>query len=417
MVIEVYYRGSLEIDTSLFKNNVALEGHMESIICVSIDVSVKLRDSTFFNNSGIYTGSICISNSQAEIKNVSFIANSAVQASCIYAPNKSVVNVTDSEFDLNRVGSVVYATPGSKLRIADSIFTNHIVPEDSLIEIENAHLDLINCTVTNNTMGKVGGIVQASTRCQVTVSKCLFEKNAGRFGAVFYLSIKSSLFINNSQFYNNVAFVGGCFYIVDSSLDITESIFSKNTAHVYGGAIVTERSNITMKYSHFDNHKSGATGGVLAVANSSLVARNCTIENNSSPVGSAIYKSLNGQVIMDSCFLGMNTGPGGLMWYYHHMNSILRISNTECSTCEKCGPCIRYIGKDGYNFTMYTSNFTIKKKNIFISSSESNFTRTSLEYGVIVSIEGNKMYHEHLIQHFRETAFASGIKMVFLFIH
>ena len=196
MLIGMYYKGSLEIETSLFENNVV--NSIESCICVNFLVPVKLQNSTFFNNTGIYTGSICISNSQVEIKNINFSDNSAVQASCIYAPNNAVVNVTGCEFDSNRVGSVVYVTPGSKLRIADTTFSDHTLPEDSLIEIESAYLHLIKCSIMNNTMGKIGGIVQAYTGGRVTVSNCTFDQNTGRYEAVFYLSIKSSLFISDS---------------------------------------------------------------------------------------------------------------------------------------------------------------------------------------------------------------------------
>ena len=399
-LIGMYYKSNLEIESSMFKNNVA-KG-TDPVICVNFDVSVKLRDSTFFNNTGLYTGNICISNSQAEFNNVSFSANAGLQASCIFAPKNAKVNVTGCRFDSNREGSVVYATPGSKLFITDSIFTDHVLPEDSLIEIENTYLDLNNCTVTNNKMGKIG-IVQASTYCQITVSNCMFDQNAGRYGAVFYLSIKSSLFISDSQFHNNVASVGGCVYLLDSILDITESMFSNNSAHVYAGAIAAERSNITMKLSHFYYHESGVRGGVLDMTNSTLVAQNCSMENNSAhEVGAAIYKNLNGQIILDGCWLNMNRAPRGVIWYWHYIDSIFRLSHTSCFTCGNCGPCIEFIGKDGYNFTMYALNFSISKKGISLSSTEPNFTSEAIEYGVIVSEEGRKIY-------LTETAFASGI--------
>ena len=283
------------------------------------------------------------------------------------------------------------------------MFTNHTLPEDSLIEIENTHLDLINCTVTNNMMGKIGGIVQASTGCGITVSNCKFRQNTGRYGAVFYMLIKSFLFISDSQFYNNVAFLGGCVYLLDSVLDITKSIFSNNTAHVYGGAIVAERSNITLKYNHFRHQKSGVRGGILCMTNSTLVAENCSMENNSAIIGAVIYKTSNGQIVLNGCRLSMNTAQEGVIWYWHYINSIFRLSNTECFTCENCGPCITFIGKDGYNFTMYTSNFTIIKNEFFFSSTKPNFARSSLEYGIIFSKEGKKIY-------LTETPFASGTK-------
>ena len=401
MLISLFYKGALEIETSIFKNNVNTD--MYPCIYVNFEVPVKLRDSTFFNNTGLYTGSIFISNSRAVINNVSFSNNSGAQASCIYAPKNAVVNVIGCKFNSNTEGSVVYATPGSELNIADSIFTDHVLPEGSLIEIENTHLDLINCTVTNNTMGKIG-IVQASTYCQITVRNCMFDQNAGKYGAVFYLSIKSSLFISDSQFHNNVASVGGCVYLLDSILDITESMFSNNSAYVYAGAIAAERSNITMKLSHFYYHKSGVRGGILDMTNSTLVAQNCSMENNSAQeIGAAIYKNLNGQIILDGCWLNMNRAPQGVIWYYHYIDSIFRLSHTSCFTCGNCGPCIEFIGKDGYNFTMYTLNFSISKRGISLSSTELNFASEAIEYGVIVSEERKKIY-------LTETAFASGIK-------
>ena len=407
-IVFQYYKAILEIETSIFKNNVS--PRMDPCICVNFEVSVKLRDSTFFNNTGMFTGSICISNSEATINNVSFSANVGVQASCIYAPKNAKVNVTGCRFDSNREGSVVYATPGSKLGIVNSTFTDHVLSEDSLIEIEKSSLDLINCTIMNNAMGKIGGIVQASTYCEITVRNCMFDQNAGRYGAVFYMSIKSSLFISDSQFHNNVASVGGCVYLLDSILDITESIFNNNTAHVYAGAIAAERSNITMKLSHFHHHESGDRGGVLDMTNSTLVAQNCSMENNSAYRGAAIYKSLNGKIILDGCWLNMNRAQLGVIWYWHYIDSIFRLSHTSCFTCGNCGPCIEFVGKDGYNFTMYTLNFSISKKGISLSSTEQNFASEALECGVIISDEGKKIY-------LTETAFASGIKCYFLIIN
>ena len=403
-LIGMYYGENLQIEKSMFKNNVATR--MDPCICVNFHVSVKLRDSAFFNNTGLFTGSTCISNSPAEINNVTFGANSGVQASSIYAIKNAIIYVTGCKFDSNREGNVVYATPDSGLHIADSIFTNHILPEASLIEIENTYLDLIHCTFKNNTIGKIGGIVHASDHCQITVSNCTFDQNAGRYGAVFYLSMKSSLLISDSQFHNNVAFLGVCVYLLDSVLDITESIFSNNTAHVYGGAIAAERSNITVKLSHFNNQESGYRGGVIDMTNSSLMAENCSMENNSAYKGAAIYKMLNGQIILDGCWLTMNQAELGVIWYWHYNNSIFRLSHTSCFTCAECGPCIEFIGKDGYNFTMYTLKFSASINNISLCSTEPNFANESLKSGLIVSEEGKKIY-------LTETPFASGKSLAF----
>ena len=125
MLIGMYYRGSLEIEKSVFKNNVATS--IESCICVNFHVSVKVRDSTFFNNAGIYTGSICITNSAAEINNVTFSTNSAVQASSIYAPKNAEVNVTGCKFYSEKVmSSMPHLAQSYASRIACLLITHYL---------------------------------------------------------------------------------------------------------------------------------------------------------------------------------------------------------------------------------------------------------------------------------------------------
>ena len=137
-------------------------------------------------------------------------------------------------------------------------------------------------------------------------------------------------------------------------------MFSNNSAHVYAGAIAAERSNITMKLSHFYYHESGVRGGVLDMTNSTLVAQNCSMENNfAHEVGAAIYKNLNGQIILDGCWLNMNRAPRGVVWYYHYIDSIFRLSHTRCFTCGNCGPCIEFIGGPKYYFSLSSKRMTI----------------------------------------------------------
>ena len=162
-----------------------------------------------------------------------------------------------------------------------------------------------------------------------------------------------------------------------------------------------ERYNITVQDSNFTNH-SAAMGGVFFMVNGTLMANNSVFKNNTSPggQGAVVYKMYTGDIILNNCLLSMNTATDGTIWNYYYDNSILRLSNTNCTMCLNCKFCLYFVVNHGYKLTVYSSNFNIDKQNIHISSSDSNFTTEALDDDLITA-EGDKI-------HWRELPFASG---------
>ena len=371
-------------------------------IAVDYHVYLTVRDSLFFNNTGGTSASLLVSRSSAYIQNVTFINNSAIQGSCISLIGQSQVHVKNSKFQGNIVGPAVYVPPGSDLLFENCTFANHSSPTDSLIEIHNSQLKIIGCVIDSNKMGIKGGIVQATTSL-VTVQRCKFRNNSGRYGTLFFLSRQSKLAIENSALHNNTGSIGGCVYITDSAIQVTETIFHNNKAVLQGGAIAGERYNITIKDSKFTNHSAGM-GGVLFMVNGTFMANNSIFENNTSPggYGAVVYKMFTGDLILDNCSLSMNPALLGTIWNFYYDNSILRLSNTNCTICTNCHYhfCLYFVVKHGYRLTVYTSNFNIDNEKIHISSSDINFVTKAL-HDSLITAEGDKIY-------WKELPFASG---------
>ena len=115
----------------------------------------------------------------------------------------------------------VYASPDSDLLFENTTFANHSSPVDSLIEIHNSKLTMIDCTIVNNKMGTKGGTVQA-TASIVSAQGCEFRNNSGRYGSLFSLSRMSKLKLEGSVVLYNTGIIGGCVYITDSIVQVKD---------------------------------------------------------------------------------------------------------------------------------------------------------------------------------------------------
>ena len=195
--------------------------------------------------------------------------------------------------------------------------------------------------------------------------------------------------------------IGGCVYITDSAIIVVETTFRNNKAVIQGGAVAGERYNVTIQDSTFTNH-SARMGGVIFITNGTLMANNSFFENNTSPggCGAVVYKMTTGDLILNNCLLSMNAAELGTIWNFYDDNSILRLSNTNCTTCTNCHFCLYFVVKDDYKLTIYTFNFNINNEKIHLSSSDSNFVTEALN-DKLITAEGEEI-------HWKELSFASG---------
>ena len=99
---KLFYHCCMVIENCDFSNNSG-----ESIgISVLVDdqVSLNVRDSLYYNNTGGITAGFSLSNAVAYMQNDSFVRNSAIQGSCISVENQGKVHLRHCTFHGNVVG-------------------------------------------------------------------------------------------------------------------------------------------------------------------------------------------------------------------------------------------------------------------------------------------------------------------------
>ena len=397
-IANIYYHGFVIIEKcSFFNNSVGTSTGLAVIITYHGLLVVK--DSIFMNNSGIDVGVLSVTaSSSAIISNVSFVNNSAISGSCINTANANV-QVKTSTFYTQSSGVAVFST-GSNLLLENCTFLHNSSPADSLIEIDNSTLNITHCKIKDNAMGVEGGFVQ-SKQSVVLVQRSLFSNNSARIGSVFYLSQGSRLHITDSTMQYNTAISGGCISSLNGVINIENTLFQQNKGTSNGGAMSCDGSNITVENSSFINHTS-MRGGVFAIRGGFLVAKNSVFRNNSVSGFSngAVMSTTAEGITLENCTLNMNTAPQGAIWSYHFNDTILRLSNTNCTSCDSCGPCWFFVLHLGSTLMMYTWKSNINIGNVQISSTKSTFISQSIMHKMI-NREGAKM-------HWRELPFASG---------
>ena len=277
--------GFVVIEKCSFINN-SVEASLSLPIAVSFHGLLILKDSLFCNNSAIKTWVIQVSNSFAQIYNVSFRDNHAIiMGSCINLLEGAEVQVKDSIF-YGHNGVVIVSKEASNISFESCTFVNNSSPADSLIVIKNSSLKITHCTIKDNVMGINGGFLQ-SKKSSIASQNCLFRNNSARFGAIFHLAQGPRLQIENSTLHHNTAISGGCIFSVDSLVNIENTLFYNNKAVSCGGAISCDRSNTTRQNSSFINHSS-LWSGVLDIGEGSLMASNTIFRNNSTRSGPVI---------------------------------------------------------------------------------------------------------------------------------
>ena len=251
-------------------------------------------------------------------------------------------------------------------------------------------------------MGVNGGFVQ-SERSRVVVGTCLFINNNACYGSTFYLAEGSTLKIENSTLHHYSAAIGGCIFLANSVLNIVNTQFDNNKAFSSGGAIscLSQRSsnitNITMENCSFINN----IPGVMELTERTLIANNTVFKNNiSTGSGTMIIKRFPGGITLEYCVFSMKSVTGGALWQFYFNDSILRLSNTNFTSCISCAACLYFVLDEGANLTMYTWKSNINIKNKQISTINSTFL-DQLKEAKMINMEGALM-------HWQELPFASG---------
>lgn len=178
---------------------------------------VKVRDSSFKNNTGSGKGMIALESDQS-------------------------IEIHDSVFAFNsRFGSMIFSS-GSKLYVMNSTFTSNDGTSDGgVIHLDNSTASITDAVFKDNNSSANGGSV--------------FAINS------------SNLKVANSTFVKNEAHEGGCFYIEDSNIEVLSSTFHRNMADVDGGAIRVEQGGVACNDSVFEDNNSLDEGAAIHIEN------------------------------------------------------------------------------------------------------------------------------------------------------
>ena len=237
---------------------------------------VFVSSSTFTNNSAQYGGS-SIYNTTLSISDSVFLYNTATDAQgCFALFPGSNVSITATNFSYNTAsrGGVFYLSeplvglPAASLRVSFCSFHGNVAKQRGGVFASDgnhsitlshcefygnsaasggigstvgSHVRLSNCSITNNSAIKDGGVLFLTHHSTLLVDKnTVFDNNTcGTDGGAIRAYSNTTLNITNSYFIGNKASRGGVIFL-ENHCDMTmeDCIFSGNVAASGGGAIM-----------------------------------------------------------------------------------------------------------------------------------------------------------------------------------
>ena len=301
----------------------------------------------FANNTAAIRGGALSIKVYAEIKNTSFIKNTALVGGAIYAYSGATIYIENCVFDSNKAtdkmtisstdyygGGVLYAA-GCNVTIKDSKFINNeailrggviVTDATSTLNCYNSYfegnkankvgtsgvegvggvgshqnlwekkINYYNCDFYNNYARSQGGSV-----VNATVYNCYFESNSSGYNG----GAASTINAYNSKFVNNTAYNSGAALI--TSYNVDGCYFEGNKTQLsQGGAINIVQ---TLTNSTFVGNSSPTEGGAVSWNGGwfeSLLIKNCCFEKNFAQQGGAIYITGTKKASIENCTITNN---------------------------------------------------------------------------------------------------------------
>jgi predicted outer membrane repeat protein len=225
---------------------------------------VTITDSIFTGSTAASTGGVMNSaiNSNVTIKRSTFINNSAISGSAVYA--SGVLHVTGCNFSNHTAavsGAAIYSDTTGTATIEESVFTSGTAPTGAAIYLQST-ASIIDCVLSNNKATTSGGAVHCDD--------CI-------------------LLTTNSNYTDNAVLNGdgGALYI-QGNATVNACRFTANDAIAHGGAILnSENSTTTIIATHFILNVAGRAGAAVFsdgsfTSNRSVVFSSDTTFQNSS---------------------------------------------------------------------------------------------------------------------------------------
>ncbi len=258
-----YNNGSVTIQNSFFKLNSTPHGSYWNL------------------NDG---GAIYMQDGSLDIKNTSFIQNSAYNGGAI-ANAKATITIKDSTFDSN------FTQPTVNTKVdSEGVVTS---VEDATGASGGAIASATSITISNtkflsNKASYAGGAIR-STGGQLTGSTFTSNKVTSQFGGA--IANYGTFQISNTVFSSNQALKGegGAIYNGNkSTVTLSHSTLKNNKAGESGGAITTRGFYLDISTSTLNNNDGGKQGGAIYAVNGLTRLTNSTVSNNSADKGGAI---------------------------------------------------------------------------------------------------------------------------------
>ncbi len=355
----------------LFKNCTFLNNSASlsrGVATASLNVTMKIENSTFVNNTATLTGVILAeNNATVNITTSTFLENSGTQRCLFYMDSGTKLYVYSSNFHNNTGSRLIFTVGDAELYVVNCNFTNHFLTAGTLIIVKGSNLTIVNTTFQNNSQFNDAGIVAASYYSHVFVTSSLFVQNSAAMGGVFWLATGASLWLNHSILINNTGGNGGVAFLHASSAMISDCMF-ENSKSIGNGGVLTSvnSSNLIVRNSLFVSNQATYGGCFCLEKNSSLEVYDSLFKNNYAREGGVLRKIGFGNVSIENCTFDNNSGIYGESIYSINMDT-LRISQGLCIQANKTS--IKFDCRDGLNnCKLHTNNFTFINSNTTLNS-------------------------------------------------
>jgi len=241
--------GSPSIDSCTFEGGT---GNLGGYIYVSGEATVMVDDSTFEDAVANYGGSIYVDEDATLAMEDSRIDNgwTRYQGSGLYAHNRAVISLTDTDFRSNTGyyvhGGAIYGGEYVALTIDGGLFDGN-GPEPYYCSSYsggaiwlNSHASAdITDTVFEDNVAYKGGAIYGDYNNVVTLTGTEINENRASYGGAVYLYRYGTLQVDDADFDGNYAYYsGGDVWMYDTfDVDVTGSRFTDSTsANATGGS-------------------------------------------------------------------------------------------------------------------------------------------------------------------------------------
>ena len=155
--------------------------------------------------------------------------------------NKTAAHIKDSQFLSNTVGRDYYYNNTNVTFTSTYIEKTHISVGGALV-ISYSNVTLVRCIFDRNS-AESGAAIFTKNKSNLTFIECSFLNSVG---TVIDANDGSCITDHGSAYENNIADLGAVFYVIESTLSFFGSHFTNNTATNKGGVIFSYKSDVSL---------------------------------------------------------------------------------------------------------------------------------------------------------------------------